>query len=202
MNIWFMMWVFVAVFILGASLWSFYILLKQRQCWKIFAEKANLEFLPTALLKSPMLRGAYKGLQLDIFSDTQLAGKDREKAIRTIFQFKLPAPMPTEGAIASAAFAPYLNGLALPVQTVDGVGEWDKGVIIRVDDGEAIKTYLTPERLKTLQAVMTIKGSPSMLIFSAEATILRIESTDPFDTPERLERFLSKVAEAAKILSL
>ena len=59
MNIWLMLWVFVATFILGTTLWSFVILLKQKRAWESLAKKQNLEFVSVALLKSPMLRGFF-----------------------------------------------------------------------------------------------------------------------------------------------
>lgn len=202
MNIWFMLWVFVATFILGMSLWSFVILLRQKRAWQTLAQKQNLDFIAVALLKSPMLRGSYNGIKCVVYSDPQMAGKGREGGdVRTTFLFTLKAPMPTEGAIGSVAFKKFILGLSLPEEYVPEGGELHKDIFNRVESKEAISSYFTKERVDSLNAVMTIKGSPALLIFSKEDTILRIESPDPFIDPLRLERFLNKASDAARILS-
>lgn len=202
MNIWFMVWVFVAVFILGTSLWSLYILLKQKRSWEAFAKKNDMEFISTAFMKSPMLRGAFEGVKVMIYSDQQIAGHERQKRIRTVFEFALKAPMPTEGAIASAAFKNFVNGLGMAEKYVPDSPEWNKEIVVSVTSGEAIAQYFTKERIGALSTVMTIKNCPVMILFSNEDTVMRVESADPFDKPDKLERFLKKMTDAVKIISL
>ncbi len=203
MNIWFMIWVFVAVFILGTSLWSYYILLKQKRAWESFSKKHNFQYLSSAVLKSPYLRGMFHDFEVVVFSDNQLAGTERQRNIRTTFQFTLKAPMPTEGAIGSPVFSNFINGLSLPdkYEPADFTG-WNKDIVIRVKSVEPIRAYFTKERLSAFNALMVIKNNPAILLFSETETVLRIESTDPFDDAEKLERFLIKVSDAAKIISI
>lgn len=202
LNIWFMIWVFVAVFILGTSLWSYYILLKQKRAWGQFSQKHQVEFVPVAFLKSPYIRGMFRGFSIGVYSDKQISGNERQRGIRTVFEIFLKAPMPTEGVVSSGSFRNFVNGLALPDVYTPEVAEWNKDIIIKVVDTEAITAYLTKERLVALNALMSIKNSPAMLLFSNEQTLLRIESSDPFDHADRLERFLTKLTDAAKVISI
>jgi hypothetical protein len=43
---------------------------------------------------------------------------------------------------------------------------------------------------------------PALLLFSGTETVLRIESSDPFDDSAKLEKFLNKSTETAKIISV
>lgn len=203
MNIWFVVWVFIATFILGTSLWSYAILLKQKRAWEAVSKKCNLKYASDKILASPSLRGVYNTINVDVFSDKPISGKFREGGTRTIFQFTLPAPLPTQGAVGSMAFKNFMDGLSVS-ETYVGEGELVllPEVYTRIRKSSDFVTYLTKERVKTMNAVLTIKNSPAFMIFSPDETLLRIESADPFDDAARLEKFLTKATEAAKILSI
>jgi hypothetical protein len=197
-----MIWVFVAVFILGTSLWSLYILIKQKRVWEAFSKKHEMEFIPAAILKSPMLRGAFNGVKVMVYSDQQIGGNERQKKIRTVFEFTLTAPMPTEGAIASPVFRNFINGLSLPEKFAPDSPEWNKDYIVNVNKAEAIAPYFSKERVAALSSILGLKSSPVMILFSDAVTVMRVESSDPFDDAGKLERFLTKMTEAVKIISL
>ncbi|HAJ90333.1 MAG TPA: hypothetical protein DCM27_04880 [Rhodospirillaceae bacterium] len=203
MNIWFMIWVFVATFILGTSVWSYLILLKQKRAWEIVSKKCDLRYSSEAVLKSPSLSGVFRGIELDIFSDQPISGKFREGGARTIFQFTLKAPLPSQGMIGSMAFKNFIDGLSVQEKFVgEGSTALLPSLYNRVRSVELMVPYFTKERVSALNAVLNIKNSPAVLIFSQDETLLRIESADPFDDPARLEKFLIKATDAAKIISV
>ncbi len=110
--------------------------------------------------------------------------------------------MPTEGAIGSISFKSFIDGLGLTDSYVAEEGGLQKDVYNRLLKKEDLHSYVTPERITALNAIMTIKNNPALLIFSKDDTVLRIESSDPFADADRLERFLNKASDAAKIISL
>ena len=203
LNIWFVIWIFIASFILGTTLWSYIILARQKKSWETVSKKSNLSYSSAAILKSPYLSGLYNGVKVDIFSDKPISGKFRDGGTRTIFQFTLNAPMPCEGAVASMAFKNFIDGLSLP-EGFEGQGQdvLSKDIYNRVKSVESIKPYFTRERITALNAILSIKGMPALLLFSATDTVLRIESSDPFDNAAKLEKFLNKATESAKVISI
>ena len=143
------------------------------------------------------------GFEVDVFSDQPISGKFREGGSRTIFQLSLPAPLPTQGFIGSMTFKNFIDGISLSEKYVgEGATAFVPEIYNKVRNKELITPYLTKERVAALNAVLNIKNTPAILIFSPNETLLRIESADPFDRPERLEKFLTKVTEAAKIISI
>ena len=203
MNIWFVAWVFIATFILGTSFWSYAILLKQKRAWQTASEKCNLRYVSTATFKSATLSGLLNGFEVEVFADQPLSGKFRDGGSRTIIQFVLKGILPTQALIGSMTYKNFIDGVMLQQKFVgEGPTALSPEIYNKVRDQEEIKSYFTKERVSTLNALMTLKMSPAILIASPTQTLLRIESTDPFDDPLRLEKFLNKVSEAAKIISV
>lgn len=203
MNIWFVIWVFVATFILGTSVWSYSILLRQKRAWETFAKKCDVRFQSSAILKSPTLNGMFNGFEIEIFSDQPISGKFREGGARTIFQITLKTLLPTSGVIASKAFKNFIDGMSLTEKFVgEGNTALSPEVYNKVVSAELMTPYMTRERVAAFNALLNIKSSPAIFLFGDTETLLRIESADPFEDPARLEKFVTKVTDAAKIISV
>lgn len=203
MNIWFMLWVFVAVFIFGIFFWSMSILFQQKKAWALFAQRAGLQFIKGQIFKSAVVRGAYREIPLNIFSEEQGSADKRSRRFRTIIQFELKPGMPIEGVITSAEGRSFASGLLDLTETVTpDVPGWDHTILIKTKDAEILKAYLTPDRYKSLLTLLTIKSLGCIFIFDRTATFLRFESADPFTDAEKLDRLCAKIVEHAKVLSL
>lgn len=203
MNLWFVAWVFIATFILGTSFWSYTILMKQKRAWKIVSEKCNLRYTSTATFKSATLTGMMNGFEVEIFADQPLSGKFREGGSRTIFQLVLKGVLPSQGLIGSMSFKNFIDGVLLQEKYIgEGTMALSPEIYNKVRSQDEIKPYFTKERVNALNALMVLKISPSILIASPTGTLLRVESTDPFDDAAKLEKFLGKLIETSKILSV
>lgn len=202
MNLWFVFWVFFAVFILGTSGWSYLILIRQKQTWKKVAEKLHLKYHAPSAMKSPVLIGNYNGQSIEIFSGPQLSST-RTGAMRTVFQLNLGAPMPTIGAMGSTYFKNFIDGLDLPeFFNAENDKEISPDTYIRIKKSAHLAPYMTKERIAALNSLLAIKNMPAIILFNDTETVLRIECADPFDNAEKMERFISKITDAAKIISL
>lgn len=203
MNLWFLVWIFLSVFICGIFFWSLEILFKQKKTWADFAKKHGLEIANPGMLKSPMINGLYKKLPLQIFSEPQSTPDQRGRRFRTIIQFELPQGMPTEGIVASRHYHPFAHSLSdLPHRyTPDVQGGWSADVLILTKNIEALKPYFTPARLNTLSNLMTTKTFNSVLIFDLNSTILRIETPDPLYQMDKMEKLVAKIEECVRTLS-
>lgn len=203
MNIWFLLWVFLAVFICGVFLWSMQILFQQKRAWADFAKKNSLNIQQIALLKSPIVRGRYKDFETIVYSEEQATADQRGRRFRTIIQLDLGSPMPVEGVVTSADAAAFAHSLADLTQTLvpDAPG-WDNSIIVKTSDLGVLRPYLTPERCRSLVALMTIKSISCIFIFDRKASYLRFETPDPFHEMGKLDRMCSKIAEHAKVLKI
>ncbi len=201
MNIWFLLWVFLAVFILGIFLWSLAILLRQKTAWTAFARKHGLTVQQGRFFSSPRVSGFYKEYPVTLYSEEQIVNQSASRRFRTILQLELNGIMPAPGVIASQEAANFARSLSLKESYLPEVEGWNKNIVVMTDNAEALKTYFTPERVKSLNAIMSIRSIPCILIFDDSDTFLRFETPDPFDDITKLERFSQKVMDQAKILS-
>lgn len=202
MNIWFLLWVFLAIFMFGLFGWSFHILLRQKRAWGQFAKKHNLTVTQGRLFSSSSVAGYFKAFPLYIYSEEQAINQTGTRRFRTIIQMDLPAPMAAPGVIASADGANFVNSLGLKDTVVPEVSSWNKSILFKTDHPEQLKFYITEERAKSLNALMSIKTIACILIFDEKNTYLRFETPDAFDNADKLERFINKAAEHAKVLSI
>ncbi len=202
MNIWFLLWVFLAIFILGLFGWSFHILLRQKRAWAQFAEKNNLAVTPGKMFSSSAITGNLKGFPFYLYSEEQTINQAGSRRFRTIIQFELPGPMPTQGVIASADAGNFARALGLKEDYTPAYDFWNKEIVVITDDQNILAQYMTEERCKSLNSLMTIKSIAAILIFDSANVYLRFETAEAFDDYKKLDRFVSKAVEHAKILSL
>lgn len=196
-----MVWVFVAVFIFGVFFWSLTILQQQKKAWAAFAKQAGLQCLSGSWLKSSLVRGPYRGLPLNIYSEQQETSDRRGRKFRSVIQFELPGKMPVEGIVTTQEGQNFANGLVdLTDVVVPDYPGWESTVLIKTRDANLLKPYLTPERYRALQALMTIKNFSCIFIFDLTMTFLRFETPDPLTDAQKLDRLCGKIVEQAKVL--
>lgn len=201
MNIWIVLWVFLTVFILGVFFWSLQILLRQKNAWVTFAARHQLGVAQTAFFASPRVRGEIKNIPFNLYSEQQVTNANGSTRFRTIIQFELSKDFPTQGIIASPEARDFAKALNVKEEFTPDYPEWNKDISVFITDAENIKSYLTPERCRSLNAIMTIKAFASILIFDGNVAYLRFETPDPLDHAEKLEKLVMKLADHARILN-
>lgn len=202
MNIWFLLWLFLALFIVGLFGWSFLILQRQKRAWAEFAKKNNLQLNEGKLFASSSVTGNFKSFPFYLYSEEQAINQSGNRRFRTIIQFELPAPMPAPGVVASAEAGNFARALNLKETYVPEYDFWNKSIVLITDNTEALRPYLTEERCKSFNSLMTIKAIACILIFDDKNTFLRFETAETFDDVGKLDRFVQKAVEQAKVLSL
>ncbi len=200
MNIWIVIWAFFATFIMGITLWSFRILIRQKQAWGQFAKRHNLECANKAFMKSPILTGAIRDYFITIMSVEQDDDDGRGRYFRSVIQFNLKNPMPVEGVIASSWLRRMAGDLKLPQESGTEMTAIGNGTIISSQESAKLSPYFTKERVQALSAMAAVKNAAIILIFNEEEAFIRFETADALDDVSRLEKLVNKVIDAAKIL--
>ena len=199
--VWLIIWLVLALSILVLTFWTYAILIKQKAVWKSFAAKNKLKVSNRKILQSPDIEGMYKGLPLQIFSERQAMPDGRGVQYRTIIQFVLKPNMPTEGVIASRHFTPFVTNLGLPKKwPLPKDVKWKEQPLARAGVAARLETFLTPDRLKALEIVSNMQRSNFVFIFDETDAYLRVESPDPLDNEERMDRVIQKIHAVAQAL--
>lgn len=202
LNIWFTLWIFLTVFIMGVFFWSMAILFRQKRAWASFAKQHQMTFLQNRLFQSPAMRGMIRGFLATIFSEEQGAQDGRGRRFRTVVQIELPPGMLTEGVVTSPDLRAFANMMNLANDVMPPEKDWNRNIVFKVGDIQKTLSFLTPERVKTLNTIMSAKNINCLFVYNERETLLRFETPDPLDKVEKIERFVAKTIESAKILSL
>lgn len=176
------------------------ILMRQKTVWAQFAKRHNMKCSTRGFLNSPIISGVYKGQFITFFSDKSQFIKANSDSFRTILQFDMKVGIPVEGVIASPYARDFALSLKLPKEIIPDIAGWNKGIVIRTQNEALLSPYLTPERLQTLNGLMSIKNTNSILLFSENETFFRFETSDPFDDIGRMEKQIGKIMDATKLL--
>ncbi|MDY0030032.1 MAG: hypothetical protein RBR86_08850 [Pseudobdellovibrionaceae bacterium] len=171
--------------------------MRQKTAWKQFAKRHGLTYDNRSVLSSSVVGGIYRNYGLAIFSEAQMDGDSRGRKFRTIIQMELPPGMPTEGVIATQSMKEMASLLGLEHPYAPENGNWDASIYLKTQDVEKMKSYLTSQRVAALYALMTAKGLGALFIFNEKETLLRIETAEPLDQVDRLEKLINKICDTA-----
>lgn len=200
---WLILWIVLAIAIIVLTLWTFTILIKQKKIWAAFAKKYDLKLIKNGVFHSHEMDGTYQDLRLQIFSDKQLMPDGRGYQYRTVIQFILNPNMPTEGVIASRYFTPFVTNLDMPKKWPLPKGmKLEEEPLARATSAKRLTSFWTIERAKAIEVVANMKRCNFVFIFDEHDSFLRVETTDPLDDMNRMEKIIKKISLLAQSLAV
>lgn len=202
--IWFMLWLLLSAFVLGAFFWSTRILMSQKRAWRSFATKLGLQYSNGGrLLASPEVTGTIDGLRLNMFTERRAANDARGERFVTAIELVMSSAMPMSGAICTASMAEMVGALRLDDVTVpEGITEWDAGWRVRSDNVDLMQRFLTPLRCDILKKIFRMKVMAALYIFDRQECVLRVETTDPLSNVDKMEKIIRGFIPMVKSMAL
>ena len=198
---WFFLWLVLSVFVMGFFLWSMAILQQQKKAWYFFAKKMGFTYKAGKYTDSPVVTGVVKHYKVTFFTDSLRANDIRGRRFVTTIEIEMGGGMPATSVLATKDFGDYLAPLR-NTETYQPPGPWDKSYIVKTKSKEALARYLTPERVKILSGIFSIKNSAGLFFFDSRDCILRIETPDPLRDAERMEKMARRLFTAVDGLAL
>lgn len=177
------------------------LLTKQSKAWKAYATKFKLNYSkPPSILKSPTIGGEIDGFSVTIYSEEQMAPDNRGTRYRNIVLIGCPFSPSTGGIIATPYFAPFVATLETPETFTPDFQGWNEGLLFRVQKADALKDYMTQDRLKLLHSFMATKNAETLFIFNQQDSFLRLETADPLSDASKLESLVNKMISIGKAM--
>jgi hypothetical protein len=202
MSIWFFIWLSVSLLLLGFSAWTFYIVLQQKKAWREFSKKNKLRYRKTSFMNSPKINGLYKDFALGIFTSEHQSGDGRATRKMTAIEIEMKSRLPVSGAIGSGGMVPIIQSLDFPEEFKPDTKDWSQEYIIRCDQTKILKEYLNPQRIEALDRFMKRKNIWLIYLFKPQGTILRIDTPEPLERLNKLEKTVDELIELARLLEL
>lgn len=200
---WIFLWIVISFFILGVFFWSARILLQQKKVWKDFAKKMNLTYQePKGFLVSPIVNGMIGPYGFALFSEEQQTEDSRGVRFSTVIEFSLRQGIPSPGAIGTPKMSIIFNTFEAPQTISLNDPDWDNSWFIRAGNAAVVQKYLTPQRTDILKKIFRMKILGALLLFNQDDVILRLETADPLNNLERVEKVIKGVIAQLSSLTL
>lgn len=202
MTVWVFIWILLSIFILGVSAWSFQILFRQKAAWLAFATKKDLTYQNGPhFLSSPIISGNIGPYGFGLFSEERQTSDARGQRFNTVIELALRKGLPAPGAIGAGAMAPIIEQLTGMTQSVSITDpDWDPQWVIRTTDSKALESYLTPARRDVLKKIFRLKILAALFVFDDKDAVLRIETADPLQDAEKIEKIVRSMIAQLEIL--
>ncbi len=200
MSIWFVLWAILSVGLLYFTVWTMFVLHKQKKSWKAFAKKYKLRYQANSMLESPEVKGVLDDYTVGVFMGEHMSPDMRRARKLTAIEVNLNSIMPTEGAIASADMVAVIQELNFKNEIKPDHPDWKISYVAASDNKTVLESYLTKERQEVLTGLMKIKNAAVIFIFRGEVALLRFDTPEPLDSPKKLDQLVKKMIAAARIL--
>lgn len=201
-SIWFFLWLLISIGLLGFSVWTFIILMRQKKSWREFAKKHKLRYRNATLMSSPRLNGVYNGYTIGMFTGEHESERGGANRKLTAIEVELNSKMPISGAFASGGMVGIVQEMTYNNEFVPQQSGWDNEFIARGDNKHVLDEYFDDKRALKLTELMKRKNFWVIFIFKGEDTILRVDTPEPFDSLDKLTKTIDDMIEVAKVLEL
>lgn len=199
MGIWIFIWAVLSAFVLGVFAWSLRILFQQKAAWRAYAEKMKLTYANgPRFLSSPNLSGAIGAYGFGLYTEEQKSDDARNQRFSTILEIALRRGLPAIGAMGTIRVVPLIHTLHLPQSMVPEDKEWDPSWMVRGRNAAMIRAYLTPARMEIIKKIFRMKILSALLVFDEQDMVLRIETADPLNNKDRLEKIVKGLIQQAE----
>ena len=203
MSIWVFLWLVLSIVLLGATFWSTWILIQQKQAWKSYALKNGLRYTSGRFFESPQVEGIVDGYTVSLFSATQMNEDSRKNRQRTVVEVKLNASMVYGLGAGTPEMLPFLKTLdVLSPHDVKGRTGWNNNNALLSVNADVIDAYLTEDRFKALCSVLSIPKADVLVLMEEESAVVRVETANPLEDEKRLEGVLQKLFARIKKLEV
>lgn len=198
--LWFLLWLGLSAFVLGAFGWSTRILFRQKKAWKDFARARGLPVIPGAFLGSPQVQGVLGSFRFSLVSEEQKAPDARGTRFRSVLELHRQIPMGFSGAVGFGDLESQLGALNLPTTFIPQSPVWKPNWFLRTSDAAAMNDYLTEDRIKAIESVFRVKAATSLLVFDGMNILLRLETPEALADVKKLEAIVKRMTDSATLL--
>ncbi len=198
----FVLWFSVSALLLFFWFWSIYVVVRQKRAWQFYAEKRKMRYHKNGFLETPSVSGVVDAYSVSLFSSEhgELDGRSQRHltAIEVILHTSLPVPC----AAASGGMVHVAENIGLHKEYKPPTKGWDDSFIIRGEEMDIIREYLSNDRLLKLVNLMKIHKAWIIFLFMGGKGVLRLDTPLPIDNPKEIDVLVKQLINVAKALEL
>lgn len=189
---WIFIWVVLSAIVIGATLWSLQILLRQKAAWEAYAKRRGMAFNRGTFMGPAEIIGTLDGYKVNFFTAERQTLDMRGKRFVSVIEIQLAEGLFDGGVAGTKEMLTFMQSLTqLHPYTVKKEG-WDVAHHIFVRKDEVADAYFTPERIDTFHQVLATRNADVLIVFNHEELIVRMETSDPMMDAEKIDKIVTR----------
>lgn len=195
------LWAVASAFVIGVTVWSLRILFQQKKAWASFAKKHGLSYEKSKFMESPRVGGFFGGRKVALYGTSRPTADARRQRFVTVIEVEMGPGTPAAAAFGTAEFSDFLESLIFKQPYRPEGVDWKEGWRVVAAEADALKAYMTPARIKALHNVFSMSGAAVLFFFDDFDSVLRVETSDPLRSEEKVDKIIRQFVKVADILA-
>lgn len=190
---WILLWLVLSAILIGATLWSLQILMRQKAAWEKYAKAKNFTFNRGTFMGPGEMNGVIGDYRLAFFT-AERAGVDvRTRRYVTVLEINLIDGLIDSGALGTKEMLPFLQTLdKLHPLKIEGA-PFEVGTHVFAKNDTVMKAYLTKDRIETLANILKTKNADALVLFNEKELVLRLETSDPMQDADKIDKIVTRL---------
>ncbi len=190
---WFFLWFLLSAILIGATLWSLKILLTQKKAWEVYAKSKNFTYQPGTFMGPAEMSGVIGDYKLSFFTGERQGADVRTRRFVTVVEIVLGEGLVDGAVLGTQEMLPFMQSLdRLHPFQIEGPG-WEAGLFAFIKNDEAVKAYLTPERVEVLSNILKTRNADAVIVFHDRELVVRLETPDPMQDAQKIDKIITRV---------
>ncbi len=202
LNIYIIIWLSISLFLLVFWGWTLFVVIRQKQAWKLYAGKRAMRYHNMGMFSTPMVSGAVDGYGVSLFASEHSELDERSQRRLTAIEISLQSDYPFVCAVASGGMVSVVDAFDIRHEYKPQTKGWDNSYILRSSDMKMGRAYFTDDRLEKIVDLMKTNKAWVILAIVQDRGILRLDTPYPIDNPKELDELIKKMIVVAKALEL
>lgn len=189
---WVFLWIVLSSILIGATLWSLQILLRQKAAWEKYAKIKGLTFNRGTFMGPGEMNGVIGDYKLSFFTAERPGVDVRTKRYVTVLEVELIDGLVDGLAAGTKEMLNFLQSLdRLHPYKIENT-PLEEGMFAFVKYDDVIKAYLTPARAETLLQILKTKNADILIMFNDKEGLVRLETSDPMQDAAKIDKIVKR----------
>ncbi len=190
---WIFLWLVLSAILIGATLWSLQILLRQKKAWEVYARNKGLIFKKGTFMGPAEITGVLGDYKVAFFTAERQGQDMRSRRYVTVLEISLNEGLVDGGVAGTKEMIPFMQQLDLlhPYQPLSP--KWNKDYFLFIRNDEMVIPYLDDARCEALTALLNTRNADVLIVFNDKEYVLRLETSDPMQNAEKIEKIITRL---------
>lgn len=190
---WILIWVVLSSILIGASLWSLKILLRQKSAWEKYAKEKGFTFKRGTLMGPAEMEGVIGEYRVSFFTAERDGIDVRTRRLVTVMEVSVSDGLIDGGIMGTKETLPFMQSLVKLHPYKIHHPSWDESNMFAfVHNDGAVHAYLEPERIETITQILKTRNADSVIIFNHQEVLIRLETIDPIQETEKIDKVVKR----------